>query len=107
MTAVASTSDLAPGEAGAYVADGVAIVLVRDHEGHFHALDELCTHEDISLADGEVWDCTIECWKHGSAFNLLTGKPTSLPATRPVNVYPVTIDGEQVLVDTTPASPTA
>ena len=104
MTVVAHTSDLAPGEAGAYVVDGIAIVLVRDHEGGFHALDELCTHEDISLADGEVYDCSIECWKHGSAFNLLTGKPTSLPAIRPVNVYPVTIDGENIIVSPTPVT---
>jgi len=106
VTVVAAVTDLAPGEASAHVVDGVSIVLVRDEDGNFHALDELCSHEDISLADGEVWDCTIECWKHGSAFTLLTGKPTSLPATRPVNVYPVTIDGTNVLVDVTPPTPT-
>ncbi|HZK04777.1 MAG TPA: non-heme iron oxygenase ferredoxin subunit [Actinomycetaceae bacterium] len=104
MSAVATVSDLAPGEARAYEVDGVAIVLVRDYDGGFHALDELCTHEAISLADGDVEDCTIECWKHGSAFSLLTGKPTSLPATRPVNVYPVTIDGDDVMVETQPAT---
>ncbi|MDO5494419.1 MAG: non-heme iron oxygenase ferredoxin subunit [bacterium] len=105
MTVVAGAADLAPGEAGAYVVDGIPIVLVCDEDGAFHALDEMCTHGDISLADGEVYDCSIECWKHGSRFDLLTGRPLSLPATRPVNVYPVTTRGEQVLVDTTAPVP--
>ncbi len=44
-------------------------------------------------------ECTIECWKHGSAFSLLTGEPESLPATRSVPIYVVTVDGDDVLVD--------
>ena len=50
-------------------------------------------------ADGEVDGCTIECWLHGSTFDLRTGKPLALPATKPVPVYPVTVDGDRVLVD--------
>ncbi|WP_234317555.1 Rieske 2Fe-2S domain-containing protein, partial [Streptomyces stelliscabiei] len=42
----------------------------------------------------EVEDCQIECWLHGSAFDLRTGKPSGLPATRPVPVYPVKIEGD-------------
>ena len=44
-------------------------------------------------------DCEIECWLHGSRFDLRTGKPTGLPATEPVAVYPVTVQGDDVLVD--------
>lgn len=98
MTVVASVSDLAPGTAKSVTVDGTPVVLVRDEEGTFHALDEMCTHGNVSLADGEVYDCTIECWKHGAAFDLLTGKPTSLPATQPVRVHSVSVDGTDVLV---------
>ncbi len=102
MIAVATMTELNPGEARAIEVDGIPMVLVRDSDGEFHALDEMCTHGEISLADGEVSGCAIECWKHGSAFDLRTGKPTTLPATRPVKVYPVTIDGDSVLVSSDP-----
>lgn len=99
MSVVAGVGDLAPGQVRAYRVDGVAIVLVRDTDGQFHALDELCTHEDVSLAEGEVSDCRIECWLHGSVFDLRSGAPLTLPATESVNVYPVWTDGQDVLVD--------
>jgi 3-phenylpropionate/trans-cinnamate dioxygenase ferredoxin subunit len=50
------------------------------------------------LSEGDVEDGTIECWLHGSKFDLATGRPICLPATRPVPVYPVKIDGDDVLV---------
>lgn len=82
-------------------ADGspVEVAIVRDSEGEFHAISDVCSHGAVSLADGEVEGCLIECWLHGSAFDLRTGAPTSPPASRPIPVYPVTIDGERVLVD--------
>ena len=57
-------------------------------------------HAEVSLSEGEVEDCTIECWLHGSQFDLRTGQPLSLPAIRPVPVYPVRVEGDAVLVDT-------
>lgn len=81
------------------VLDDLPVAVVRDGEGHVHAVGDTCTHAEVSLAEGEVEDCQIECWLHGSMFDLRTGRPTSLPAIRPVPVYPVTIDGDQVLVD--------
>ncbi len=57
-----------------------------------HAIDDTCTHADVSLSEGEVDGRTIECWLHGSRFDLVTGEPTGLPATRPVAVHAVTID---------------
>ncbi|CAM5263306.1 (2Fe-2S)-binding protein OS=Streptomyces fumanus OX=67302 GN=GCM10018772_65330 PE=4 SV=1 [Streptomyces fumanus] len=63
-----------------------------------------CSHANVSLAEGEVDDCHIECWLHGSRFDLRTGKPDSLPATRPVPVYPVKIEGDDVLVSLTQES---
>jgi 3-phenylpropionate/trans-cinnamate dioxygenase ferredoxin subunit len=77
--------------------NGTPLVIVRS-EGQLYALDEFCTHEDVSLADGEVYDQTVECWLHGSCFDLGTGKPTGPPATRALNTYQVRIDGDDVLV---------
>ncbi len=103
---VCTIADLAPGEARRVeLAGGVAIALVRDDAGGFHALADVCSHGNVALSDGEVDGTTIECWLHGSTFDLFTGRPLSLPATRPVPVYPVTLEGERVLVDaTTPAN---
>ncbi|SNS45831.1 3-phenylpropionate/trans-cinnamate dioxygenase ferredoxin subunit [Micrococcales bacterium KH10] len=82
-------------------ADGspVDVAVVRDSDGEWHAIDDMCTHGAVSLSDGEVEGCMIECWLHGSVFDLKTGQPTTPPASQPVNVYPVSIDGNDVLVD--------
>lgn len=77
----------------------VEVAVVRDDEGTLHAISDICSHGQVSLSDGDVEGCTIECWLHGSTFDLRTGAPLALPATRPVPVYPVTVDGERVLVD--------
>ncbi|MHB1613479.1 MAG: non-heme iron oxygenase ferredoxin subunit [Actinomycetes bacterium] len=76
---------------------GVPICLVRS-DGQVYAIHDVCSHANVSLAEGEVGDRTIECWLHGSRFDLVTGAALSLPATRPVPVYPVTIEGDDVLV---------
>jgi 3-phenylpropionate/trans-cinnamate dioxygenase ferredoxin subunit len=81
------------------VLEGVAVAVVRDEDGNLHAVGDTCTHADVSLSEGEVDDCSIECWLHGSRFDLRTGEPLSLPAIRPVPVYSVTVDGDDVLVD--------
>ena len=77
----------------------VEVAVVRDESGDWHAISDVCSHGAVSLSDGEVEDCTVECWLHGSKFDLRTGEPLSPPAVRPVPVYPVTVDGERVLVD--------
>ncbi|MBT0995307.1 non-heme iron oxygenase ferredoxin subunit [Cellulomonas sp. DKR-3] len=82
------------GEAGP-----VEVAMVRDEAGELHAISDVCSHGAVSLSDGEVEDCTIECWLHGSRFDLRSGKPLGPPAVTPVPVYPVTVDGERVLVD--------
>ena len=99
MTRLCGRDDLAPGEARRFDVDGCPIALVRIGDG-FYAIGDTCSHADFSLSEGYVDadECTIECWKHGSAFSLSTGEPESLPATRPVPVYPVTVDGDDVLV---------
>jgi 3-phenylpropionate/trans-cinnamate dioxygenase ferredoxin component len=96
---VLSVDDLPDVGAVRVIVDGVAVAVIRDEEGHVHAINDTCSHAEVSLSEGEVEDCTIECWLHGSRFDLRTGEPTALPAIRPVAVYPVTIDGDDVLVD--------
>jgi NADH dehydrogenase len=74
-----------------------AVCVVRSN-GTLYALRDECTHEAVPLSDGEVADGAIECWKHGSRFDLATGRALNRPATEPVDVYPVRIDGDDVLV---------
>jgi 3-phenylpropionate/trans-cinnamate dioxygenase ferredoxin subunit len=92
--------ELAPGEARRFDVVGRRIALVRIGD-EFHAVDDECSHEDYSLAEGEVWvdECEIECPRHGSTFDLLTGEPCSLPATQPITVYKIVVDGDSVAVE--------
>jgi 3-phenylpropionate/trans-cinnamate dioxygenase ferredoxin component len=76
---------------------GVPVAVVRA-EGEVFAIHDVCSHEEVPLSEGEVYDHTVECWLHGSCFDLRTGEPTGLPATEPVPVYPVKIEGDDVLV---------
>ena len=97
------TSDVEVGRALRVELDGpagpVEVAVVRDDDGQLHAISDICSHGQVSLSDGEICGDTIECWLHGSSFDLRTGEPLALPATQPVPVYPLTIDGERVLVD--------
>jgi 3-phenylpropionate/trans-cinnamate dioxygenase ferredoxin component len=79
------------------------VPVARDGEEVF-AIQDLCSHAAVALSEGEVADCTVECWLHGSRFDLRTGKPTGLPATEPVATFPVQIRDDEgsatVWVDT-------
>jgi 3-phenylpropionate/trans-cinnamate dioxygenase ferredoxin component len=77
---------------------GETPVAVVRSEGEVYAIYDVCSHADVPLSEGEVEDQTVECWLHGSRFDLVTGKPTGLPATVPVPVYPVKIEGDDVYV---------
>jgi 3-phenylpropionate/trans-cinnamate dioxygenase ferredoxin subunit len=77
--------------------DGTPVAVVRA-EGEVFALRDVCSHEEVPLSEGDVYDHTIECWLHGSCFDLRSGKPTGPPASKPVATYPVKIDGDDVLV---------
>ena len=100
FTLVCQVDDLAPGTVAQAEVDGVIVAMVRDGEGCIHALNDRCTHADVSLSEGEVDGCTLECWLHGSRFDVRTGEPTGPPATVPVAVYPVRVDGDDVYVQT-------
>jgi len=93
-----STAEVRPGEALAVSVEDVAVAVVRDGEDWYAVYDE-CSHAAVPLSEGDVEGNLIECWLHGSQFDMRTGKPTSLPATEPVAIYPVRVDGDDVLVD--------
>ncbi|MET8825990.1 bifunctional 3-phenylpropionate/cinnamic acid dioxygenase ferredoxin subunit [Streptomyces sp. NPDC004610] len=95
---VCALSELAEDTPKRVELDGTPVALVHT-EGEVFAINDICSHANVSLSEGEVEDCAIECWLHGSTFDLRTGKPSGLPATRPVPVYPVKIEGGSVLVD--------
>ena len=99
MTAerICTTEELEENRAYRVVLGETAIAVVKDADGVVHAIGDLCTHGDISLAEGFVEDGAIECWAHGSLFSLDTGKPLSLPAYEPVPVFAVTVDDNGVV----------
>ncbi len=76
-----------------------AVVAVVRSDGQLYAIADVCSHADVALSEGEVADGEIECWLHGSRFDLSSGRPTSLPATQPVPVFDVKVDGDDVYVD--------
>jgi 3-phenylpropionate/trans-cinnamate dioxygenase ferredoxin subunit len=97
---VASLSEVPEDEALKVTVDRYDVALARHGEEVF-ALQDLCSHAAVALSEGEVEDCTVECWLHGSRFDLRTGKPTGLPATEPVATFPVEVRGDEVFVDVT------
>jgi 3-phenylpropionate/trans-cinnamate dioxygenase ferredoxin subunit len=94
-----AVDDVAPATAKRFVVEGHRIALVRI-DGELYAIGDRCSHADVSLSEGEVLveEREIECWKHGSTFDLRTGEPQSLPATKPVPVYEVAVEGDDVMV---------
>jgi len=91
--------DLRSGEARRFDVGDLRIALVRIDDD-FYAIGDRCSHEDYSLAEGEVWpeECEIECPRHGSTFDLRSGQACSLPATKPVPSYDVDVSGDEVAV---------
>jgi 3-phenylpropionate/trans-cinnamate dioxygenase ferredoxin subunit len=95
-----SLDEFRDGEAiGATIGD--QDVAVAKHGDEVFAVEDICSHAAVALSEGEVDGCTLECWLHGSRFDLRTGKPTGLPATEPVATFPVEVRGNDVYVDVT------
>lgn len=91
--AVAKLRDVPPGTALLVDIDGVEVSLVNT-DGQIYAINDICSHAEVSLSEGEIEGCFIECWLHGSRFDLRSGDPTGPPAVEPVPVYQVRLDGE-------------
>jgi 3-phenylpropionate/trans-cinnamate dioxygenase ferredoxin subunit len=102
---VCALADLDDGKPVAVAVGEVPVVLVRDGDV-VHALRDECSHAELALSEGEISKGRggrprIECWLHGSCFDLTTGEPSSPPATEPVDVYAVSVLDADVYVDTT------
>ena len=78
--------------------DEVAVV---NCAGTLYAIEDRCSHDDGPLIEGELHqdDCTIECPRHGSLFDLRTGAPKTLPAYEPIETFPVRIDGDLIKLE--------
>ncbi len=102
---VARLGDLTEGTATRVLVGNTAVALVLSG-GELYAVDDRCSHADVSLSEGDVEGCFIECWLHGSQFDLRTGNPTSLPANTPIATFQTTIEGSgddaRVLVSLNP-----
>ena len=98
MIRACALSDLDDGKPLGVELDDEPVVLVRQGDD-VHALRDVCSHAELSLSEGEVTRKGIECWLHGSCFDLRTGAPSSLPATEPVDVFPVEIRDGDVYVN--------
>ena len=75
------------------------LCLAHCEDDTFYALDDVCTHENFLLSQGELFEFDVECPQHGSRFNVKTGKVTGLPAVIPTRTFPVTVEGGDVFVD--------
>jgi len=98
---VCSANDIKVKQALRILVDGYPVAVVRDSMGDIHAIGDTCSHADISLSEGDVEGCAIECWGHGSQFDLRSGQPLQLPAYDPVPVFAVELDGDDIYVDVT------
>ncbi|MCA1692177.1 MAG: non-heme iron oxygenase ferredoxin subunit [Acidimicrobiales bacterium] len=94
------TDEIKPGTARRFDVESHRIAVVRIGD-QFYALGDRCSHADYSLSEGDVWEDEreIECPKHGSTFSLETGKPQTFPATQPVPVYTVRVQGDDLVVE--------
>lgn len=96
-TRVAADADVSD-ECAVRVRVGDIPVCLARSRGRLHAITDRCTHEDVPLSEGDVEDGVIECYRHGSRFDLETGHVLNPPAVRPVTVFPVVIDEGDVYV---------
>jgi 3-phenylpropionate/trans-cinnamate dioxygenase ferredoxin subunit len=94
---VARVADVAPGSVKRVQVAGHAVALAN-LDGEFYAFDDTCSHEEASLSEGTLMGEVVVCPKHGARFNVKTGRVLALPAVRPVAVYPVRVEGDEILI---------
>ncbi|MCL4512774.1 MAG: non-heme iron oxygenase ferredoxin subunit [Candidatus Eremiobacteraeota bacterium] len=92
------TSDLLEGQIKVVKIKDRRIALCHVQGGGIYAVDDLCTHDNGPLGEGELFGTAIECPRHGARFDVRTGKVLCLPATLPIQTYPVQIEGDRVKI---------
>ena len=97
---ICRTQELAPGEMRLVEWEDLEIG-VFNCAGTFYAIEDRCSHDNGPLAEGEFDEggCSVECPRHGSLFDLKTGKPLTLPAYVPVETFPVIIEDEKIKLE--------
>jgi 3-phenylpropionate/trans-cinnamate dioxygenase ferredoxin subunit len=95
---VCSADDLPPGAMRVFEWEDLEIAVVNC-AGTIYAIEDRCSHDDGPLAEGELDEsrCTLECPRHGSLFDLRSGKPLTLPAYEPVDTFPVAVGDDGVV----------
>ncbi len=101
---VLAAADVPKGSVVTTEVDGIEIAVVHADDEHFYAVRDECSHAAVALSEGELDGCLIECWLHGSRFDLRTGAPSGLPATEPVATFPVEIRAGDIYLSTTPSN---
>jgi 3-phenylpropionate/trans-cinnamate dioxygenase ferredoxin component len=101
---VCAVADVPKGSAKAVAVEDVELALVHADDDHFYAVYDECSHAAVPLSEGEIEGCTLECWLHGSRFDLRTGEPTGLPATEPVPTYQVEVRDGDVYISLEPSN---
>ena len=98
---VCKLAELPAGEMRLIEADGRKIGVFHCADGELYAIEDRCSHDDGPLAEGEfdAASCTVECPRHGSLFDIRTGKPQTLPAYRPVDTFEVRVDDDEVKLE--------
>ena len=91
---VGQRSQFAPGTATRVQVADAAVAVVNTEQGELFAVSDTCTHAEVSLSEGEVEDCAIECWLHGSRFDLRSGEPSGPPATVALTTYEVAMSDD-------------
>ncbi len=94
---IAKTTDVKPGQMKAFPVDGKR-VLIANVEGTFFATQDLCTHDNGTLADGELIGEEIECPRHGGRFNAKTGEVRALPPMFPIKTFPIKVESDEIKV---------
>ncbi|WP_328467332.1 non-heme iron oxygenase ferredoxin subunit [Actinoplanes sp. NBC_00393] len=102
---VGPVTDVAKGTALQVELDsGIEVAVVHADDDNFYAVRDECSHASVALSEGEVDGCTLECWLHGSRFDLRTGEPSGPPAFSPVATFAVEIRDGDIYVSTTPSN---
>jgi 3-phenylpropionate/trans-cinnamate dioxygenase ferredoxin subunit len=101
LVRLCSVSDVPVGEVRRFEVDARPYAVVNLGDEGFRAVDAICSHAHYFLDEGEVDtdDETIECPKHGSTFDLNSGRPRSLPATQPVETFAVKVEDDDVMIE--------
>lgn len=94
---IASVNDIPEGEMRAFELEGKPVAVARE-DGQIYAFENDCSHRHCTLDDGDLEDGRVVCACHGSAFDLESGNPGAPPATEPIPVYPVRLEGDDIFV---------